>query len=105
MQRRQYVGYSTTADIQDRIKVPENSRTVMLGLFQKFFLLSTSTTVLLRSGVARGRVWGFKPSPLKNVKKNSRRQNFRKYTKLKFARVKASSNGIININRFANFGL
>jgi len=27
------------------------------------------------------------------------------YTKLKFESVKASSNDIININRFANFGL
>jgi len=47
-------------------------------------------------------VLGFKP-PLKNVKKIS--EDCRKYTKLKFARVKASSNDIININRFAHFGL
>jgi len=56
------------------------------------------------SGVARGRFGGSNP-PIEKCQKNFRRQNCRKYTKLKFARVKASSNDIININRFANFWL
>jgi len=39
------------------------------------------------------------------MSKNSEDKIVEKNTKLKFARVKASSTDIININRFANFGL
>jgi len=56
------------------------------------------------SGVARGGVGGFKP-PVEKCPKISEDKIVKKYTKLKFARVKASSNDIISINRFANFGL
>ena len=49
-------------------------------------------------------VWGFKP-PIEKCQKISEDKIVKKYTKLKFARVKVSSNDIINVNRFANFRL